>query len=171
MAEGLASGGSPSAGRRIKLALKRRLSPKAKRALKRRLAMVAQMAHGPAPVPARNPGRPAAAPVDLQPGEPVQVRPLAEIQATLDAWGALKGCGFLPEMAQYCGTVQRVLKPVHRAVDERDYRVKRFSGIVLLEGVICQGTADFGPCDRACFYFWREEWLQRAGAGVAGANP
>jgi hypothetical protein len=91
----------------------------------------------------------------------VKVRSREEIQLTLDVWGDLKGCRFLPEMEQYCDTTQRVLKPVERFVDERDYRVKKSKGVVLLEGVICQGTVDFGRCDRSCFFFWREEWLAR----------
>jgi hypothetical protein len=46
-------------------------------------------------------------------------------------------------------------------VDERDLRVKKVSGIILLEDVRCQGTAEFGSCDRSCLYFWREEWLEK----------
>lgn len=42
-------------------------------------------------------------------------------------------------------------------LDERDYKVKKVKGIVLLEGVIYQGTPVFGRCDRSCFLFWREE--------------
>ena len=67
----------------------------------------------------------------------------------------------MPEMDQYCGTTQRVLKPLERFVDERDLRVKTSRGIVLLDGVVCQGTADFGRCDRCCVMFWREEWLEK----------
>jgi hypothetical protein len=67
----------------------------------------------------------------------------------------------MPEMAEFCGTTQRVLKPMNRFVDERDLRVKKSGGIILLEGLMCQGTAEFGRCDRSCFYFWREEWLEK----------
>ena len=66
----------------------------------------------------------------------------------------------MPQMEQYCSTTQRVFKSLARFVDERDLRVKKASGIVLLEGVMCQGTAEFGRCDRSCFLFWREEWLE-----------
>jgi len=97
----------------------------------------------------------------LEAGDWVRVRSLNEIQDTLNHWRQLKGCTFMPEMAAYCGTTQRVLKPLQRFVDERDLRVKRSTGIILLEGVICQGTADFGHCDRSCFYFWRAEWLEK----------
>jgi hypothetical protein len=91
----------------------------------------------------------------------VRVRSREDIQATLDRWNQLKGCSFMEEMWLYCGTIQRVYKKVERFMDERDYLVKRCKGIVLLEGVMCEGTKDFGQCDRSCFYFWKEEWLEK----------
>jgi len=97
----------------------------------------------------------------IKSGEYVRVRSEAEIRGMLNYWGQLKGCTFMPEMRPYCGTTQRVLKRVERFVDERDYSAKKTHGIILLEGVHCQGTADYGRCDRACFYFWREEWLEK----------
>ena len=97
----------------------------------------------------------------LKAGDLVRVRSREEIQATLNNWNQLKGCAFMDEMWSYCGTTQRVFKRVERFLDERDYLVKRCKGIVLLEGLICEGTKAYGPCDRSCFYFWREEWLER----------
>lgn len=97
----------------------------------------------------------------LQPGDLVRVRSKEEIRATLDNWNQRRGCAFLEEMWPYCGTQQRVFKRVERFLDERDYITKRCKGIVLLEGLICEGTKHFGPCDRSCFYFWREEWLEK----------
>lgn len=67
----------------------------------------------------------------------------------------------MEEMRPFCDTTQRVLKRVEKFLDERDYLIKRTKGIVLLDGVICIGTGDFGPCDRSCFFFWREEWLKK----------
>ncbi len=100
-------------------------------------------------------------PIEFNPGDQVLVRPKDQIRATLNHQNELKGCSFLPEMEQYCGTTQRVLKPVNRFVDERDYRVKSMKGVYLLEGVICQGFELYGKCDRSCFYYWREEWLEK----------
>ena len=97
----------------------------------------------------------------LEAGDWVKVRPRDDIEPTLDRWVELKGCGFMAEMWQFCGTPQRVMKPVRRFVDERDYQVKRANNIYLLEGLTCGGTELFGPCDRACFYFWRREWLEK----------
>ena len=94
-------------------------------------------------------------------GEWVRVRTREEIDSTLDPFKELKGCAFLPEMYQYCGTRQRVLKPMQRFIDERDYKLKKARGVILLENVICNGTPTFGACDRCCFLFWREEWLEK----------
>ena len=97
----------------------------------------------------------------LRPRDLVRVRSRDEIQATLDRWNRLKGCTFMEEMWPYCGTIQRVYKRVEKFLDERDYLIKRCKGIVLLEGIMCEGTKNFGQCDRSCFYFWKEEWLEK----------
>jgi len=94
-------------------------------------------------------------------GQAVRVKSREEIQTTLDPWNYLRGCGFMDEMWQYCDTNQRVLKPIKRFLDETDYRFKRPRGTVFLEGLTCKGTYDYGRCDRNCFYFWREEWLEK----------
>ena len=95
-------------------------------------------------------------------GDWVRVRTPDEIRATLDPFKELKGCAFLDGMYQYCGTKQRVLQVMERFLDERDYKVKKVKGIVLLEGAICHGTPAFGRCDRCCHLFWRQEWLENA---------
>jgi hypothetical protein len=104
-------------------------------------------------------------------GDPVRVRSAEAIRSTLDRWNQLRGCAFMEEMWPYCGTSHRVLKRVERFMDERDYLIKRCSGIVLLEDARCEGTKDFGPCDRYCYYFWREEWLERVPAPAEKAAP
>lgn len=99
--------------------------------------------------------------VGLAPGDVVRVRSRDEIERTLDARGKVARCGFMDEMWQYCGTTQRVFKRVEHFLDERDLCVHHVKHIVLLDGVICGGTRDYGRCDRACFFFWREEWLEK----------
>ena len=94
-------------------------------------------------------------------GDWVRVRSREEIAATLDPFNELKGCAFLESMYQFCGTQQRVFKTMQRFLDERDYKVKKVRGVILLDNVICQGTPAFGTCDRSCFLFWREEWLEK----------
>lgn len=96
-------------------------------------------------------------------GDQVRVRSYDEIASTLDPFKELKGCAFLDGMRPYCGTRQRVFKVMERFLDERDYKVKKVRGVILLENVICQGTPSFLACDRCCFLFWREEWLEKIG--------
>lgn len=99
----------------------------------------------------------------FQKGDLVRVRSREEILSTLDPFNELKGCAFLANMYQYCGTQQRVLKSMQYFLDERDYKLKKVRGVILLEDVICSGTPTLGACDRCCFLFWREEWLEKIG--------
>jgi hypothetical protein len=97
----------------------------------------------------------------FRPGDMVRVKSRSAIQATLDRWNHLGGCGFMEEMWIYCDTIQKVYKNVNQFLDERDYHIKHCKKIILLDDVQCQGTKDFGPCDRSCYFFWREEWLEK----------
>jgi hypothetical protein len=146
--------------RRIKLMLKRHLSPYTKRNLKKIVARwvvrFSNLFRRSASPPARS-----AAVTDFQAGDLVRIRSREEIEATLNCWHEFRGCAFMDEMWQYCGTTQRVFKPVRYFLDERDYRLKKCKGLVILEGVICEGMKEYGPCDRSCFFFWRDEWLEK----------
>ena len=97
----------------------------------------------------------------LQAGDRVRVKPKQEILSLLDPWQEQKGCGFMEEMWIYCGTEQVVRKRVEKFLDEATLRMRTSRGIVILDGLLCDGTVDFGRCDRSCFYFWREEWLEK----------
>jgi len=98
----------------------------------------------------------------LKAGDLVLIKSKEEIEATLNHLGRLRGCSFMEDaMGPYVGTVQRVLKPMERFVDERDLTVKKAKGLILLDGVMCQGTTTFGRCDRSCLLFWREEWMEK----------
>jgi hypothetical protein len=160
MAEGSAEMPPQSLARRLKLMIRRGLSPQTERRFKMRSNALMNWL-------CRTTGRrerPLVRPTGgsltrLKAGDLVRVRPKAEIDGTLNHWRQLRGCTFMPEMERFCETTQQVLKPLERFVDERDLRVKSASGIVLLNGVNCQGTTDFGRCDRSCLLFWREEWL------------
>jgi len=99
--------------------------------------------------------------VELQAGDWVRVKSAEEIDAMLDAFKEYKGCAFLGEMYQYCGTEQQVFARVERFLDERDYKVKSSKGLIFLKNRLCTGTTVFGRCDRHCFFFWRVEWLEK----------
>jgi hypothetical protein len=162
IAEGTLEMPPQSLARRLKVMVRRRLSPQAERRLKLRSNDLMNWLCRITGRPEKPTTRPASSSAGhLKAGDWVRVRTRAEIDATLNHWRQLRGCTFMQEMDQYCGTTQRVLKPLERFVDERDLRLKSSKGIVLLDGVICQGTAGFGRCDRCCYMFWREEWLEK----------
>ena len=171
ISEGIAEVPPQTLGRRAKMMVRRRVGPGRERAFKNytndRINRFCQLT-------GRNTkpkvSLPKSALNDLQAGDWVRVRSIEEIQTTLNHWNQVRGCAFMPEMAIYCGTTHRVLKRMKSFVDERDLLIKKSNGIILLEGVMCRGTAGFGNCDRACFHFWREEWLEKVD-GPADSPP
>jgi hypothetical protein len=99
--------------------------------------------------------------LNLQPGDWVEIRSEKEIAATLDYQGKLKGLRFTREMIKFCGHKFKVYKRVNRIILEATGELRRIkSPTYLLEGVLCDGEAH-GGCDRACFCYWREDWLKR----------
>jgi hypothetical protein len=111
----------------------------------------------------------AAQPLDLRAGEWVEVRPLEEVMATLDASGALEALPFMPEMARYCGQRFQVFKAAHKTCDTiRTFTGRRLERTVHLAGLRCDGGGH-GGCQAACLLFWKEAWLRRVdGPRAAG---
>jgi len=109
---------------------------------------------------------PARVPLELQPAERVRVRSIADIRATLDGDGRLCGLAYMPEMERFAGQELTVKKRLELFFDERTRKMCKVKGIVLLEGAFCEGRrsdpTDYGGCDRCCFLFWKEDWLERA---------
>lgn len=162
ISEGTVKISSESLTRRSKLMVRRLLSPAMERRFKNYFNDMMNRyykATGRKTKPAAN--LPEGTRNNLQTGDWVRVRSLKEIAEIVNYFNQVKGCAFMPEMAKYCGTTQRVLKSMERFVDERDLLIKKSKGIILLEGVMCEGTEDFGRCERSCFHFWREEWLEK----------
>ena len=98
----------------------------------------------------------------LKAGDMVRVRSLEEIQQTLDKDGRYdKGMPFIDEMAQFCGKTYLVLKRINRVFDAIPWRMKKSHDIVILDGVFCHGYGPYKECDRTCFFFWKEAWLEK----------
>ncbi len=152
----------PIIKRRLRFYVKSHLSPHQVQTLKRYVNDVRTILFSP-----KSKNSSSAMPITYVPTEPlmagdlVRVRSLEEIMATLDSSGKTKGCFFMGTMKPYCGSEQRVLKTMERFFDERDMKAKKCKGMVLLEGVMCDGNTFTGRCDRCCFMFWREEWLEK----------
>ena len=123
--------------------------------------------HGPGPK------APPTEPLDLQPGELVQVRPPAEIEATLDDKGFNRGLSFDREMLPYCGQTLRVKARVSQLIDETTGRMLRIpKDCIILEGPVCSGECSTGRwfCPREIYPYWREAWLRRVDAPLNGAG-
>lgn len=98
-------------------------------------------------------------PLNLQPGELVEVKQDAEIVLTLDANRRSGGLYFMPGMSAFCGKQLRVYKRVSQIALENEGGIRKLNNTVLLHDALCDGR-DL-RCDRSCFYFWRESWLRR----------
>jgi len=99
-------------------------------------------------------------PLNLQPGELVQVKSVDEIKATLDSQGRNRGLGLPPGMADFCGGTYRVARRAEKVILEWSGELRRIGNTVILEGVTCDGMAR-RCCPRDCYHLWRESWLKR----------
>ena len=101
---------------------------------------------------------------DLRRGDLVEVRPAAEILATLDFEGCLEGVPFMPEMLGHVGRRFMVEARVERACDTITQKgARRMPETVLLDDLRCDGSAH-GGCQAGCRLYWKEAWLQRVSA-------
>jgi len=115
-------------------------------------------------VPGRGGGAGPRNPLDLKPGELVQVRSRAEIMDSLGANRREHNLWFDVEMEPFCGKTFRVLRRVEQLLDEKTGRMLRIKrDCVILEGVVCGGCRSRNRlfCPRAIFPYWREVWLKR----------
>lgn len=106
-------------------------------------------------------------PLNLKVGEIVRVKSVDEIKKTLDGNNKFQGLEYTLAMDKYCRGTYRVFRKVDRAFDERRWELSRVKNVVLLEGVYCDGDSgievDWDGCDRSCFLWWKEAWLERLG--------
>jgi hypothetical protein len=102
-------------------------------------------------------------------GQAVEVRPAADILATLDADFGLEGLPFMPEMLKYCGRRMTVARRVDRTCVE-GYGLRAMRDTVLLNDSHCDGAAHDG-CQRKCLAFWKEAWLRPVDPADAPAPP
>ena len=122
----------------------------------------------------RQPGSAKPEPLDLQPGEWVEVRSPAEIAATLSANNTNRGLYFsAPEMATECGKRYRVRRRLSRIIDEGSGRMLTFKNdCIELEGPVCTGERSVGRwfCSREIYPYWREAWLKRVASPAQTAQ-
>jgi hypothetical protein len=108
------------------------------------------------------------APIDLKPGDLVEVLGAAEIMSRLDADGKLDGLPFMPEMLAFCGRRLRVSKRADNTCALGQPR--RIERTVHLEQLRCDGSAHRG-CEAGCLFLWKEAWLRRATDTAEESRP
>ena len=112
-----------------------------------------------------NSDRPVISPLKLEAGEKVRVKSLMEIKMTLDGNNKYRGLSYTPSMEKYCGGTYTVFKKLERVFDERKWKLTKIKNVVILGGVFCDGAGgirkDWDGCDRSCFIWWKEGWLER----------
>jgi hypothetical protein len=95
-----------------------------------------------------------------RPGDVVEVRPPAEILATLDENGELDAVPFMPEMLRHAGRRYTVSKRVEKICDTvAGAGSRRMQDTVYLEDLRCDGSAH-GGCQAGCRLYWKESWLR-----------
>ena len=78
--------------------------------------------------------------LNLGPGEWVEIKSRAEIEATLDGGGKNRGLSFEAEMLEHCGRRYRVAFQVRRIINEQTGKMVQLSNTVVLNGVVCTGS-------------------------------
>ncbi len=106
----------------------------------------------------------------LQPGEWVRVKSHEEIKQTLNAAGRNRGLLFEPEMSDYAGKYFQMDYSIKNMIHEETGQMLHLSNTVALKGLTCQGLCA-KSCPRSNYWFWREDWLERAPAPPAQTPP
>ena len=106
----------------------------------------------------------------LRRGDIVEVRPAAEILATLDETGAYDDMPFMPEMLQYVGRRFTVSRRVEKICDTIAVTgSRRMHDTVYLEDLRCDGSGH-GGCQAGCRIYWKEVWLRPVDGDVEAAE-
>jgi hypothetical protein len=111
--------------------------------------------------------------LNLQPGETVRVKAHEEILKTLNVDGRNRGMGWDGELAPYCGGTYKVLKRVTKIIEEKNGRmVEMKNPCIILDKVVCGARYSHCRmfCPREIYPYWREIWLERAGASESAAR-
>lgn len=108
-------------------------------------------------------GLPPIEPERLAPGDRVVVRPILEIEGTLNDKGKHRGLWFDPDQIKHCGKPRTVVARVDRIIDDAwGQMLTMKTPCILLDGVDYSGeTLSFSA--QHDLYFWREHWLVKQG--------
>jgi len=97
----------------------------------------------------------------LQAGEWVRVKSHEEIKQTLNSASRNRGLLFEPEMSDYSGKCFQMDFSIEKMIHEETGQMLHLNNTVALKGLTCQGLCA-KSCPRSNYWFWREDWLDRA---------
>lgn len=99
----------------------------------------------------------------LKPGDPIRVRSLAEINASLDSTRKTDGLQFMVGMEKFCGQRFYIKQQARFLLNEETNEMRHIKKAYTLDGVTCagQGLTRQQQCDRACLYVWNDAWLEK----------
>jgi hypothetical protein len=108
-----------------------------------------------------------AEPLELQPGDWIEVKSKEEIAKTITRSGFNRGMRYDLEMLKYSGERFQVRRRVVKIINEKTGKMARMkTPLVSLENVYCRAecTETRLGCPRASSTYWREIWLKRSAA-------
>ena len=103
--------------------------------------------------------------LNLQPGDYVEIKSAAEIAQTLDSSGRNRGLMCDHGMCKFSGGTFRVHSRLDRMISELTGQMHQVPSTVILDQLECLCWNVTGGCPRQDLMYWRELWLNRAGAG------
>ncbi|HVM59662.1 MAG TPA: hypothetical protein VMV72_02255 [Verrucomicrobiae bacterium] len=106
----------------------------------------------------------------LRPGDVVEVRPWAEIDATLDENGMAGDLAFMPEMLKHCGRRFVVSKQIAGGYEGPFSGARVVHDVVLLRDARCDGSGH-NACKKACVLCWKQAWLSKVDPAAAAPPP
>jgi hypothetical protein len=107
-----------------------------------------------------HPKTPPFVPLELSPGDVVEVRGAEEIRQTLDANGRHRGLPFTYDLLEFSGKRYKVKRRIEKVIDESTGQMRQPKNAVILDGVRCTGNLRRG-CARCTYLLWREAWLKK----------
>jgi hypothetical protein len=110
--------------------------------------------------------------LNLQSGEWIEIKPVAEIAETLNEKGHNRGLYFTPAMGRSCGERFRVERKLEKIIVDGTGEMRELHNTAFLEGSMCGcACVAFGGCPRGEFNYWREIWLRRVEVAPGGNRP
>jgi hypothetical protein len=110
--------------------------------------------------------------LNLQSGEWIEIKPVANIAETLDEKGHNRGLSFTPAMGRSCGEKYLVKRKLEKIIVDGTGEMREMRNTCFLEGLMCGcDCVAFGGCPRDEYAYWRDIWLRRVEPASGEKRP